>query len=210
MTDDNEITNTNTEPTKLDLLKEEASKLNITFHPNIKEEKLQLKLNDYYASQNNLDATLDKEPKEPEVVKPKLDLSLPENILTNHETQNQRRNRIRSEANRLVRVKIACMNPNKKDHQGEILTVCNSVSGTIKRYIPYNNDEGWHIPYMMFLHLKERKCQIFVKKRNDRGVLVAISKMIKEFSVELMAPLTDAEMKDLAQRQAAANGTAST
>lgn len=181
---------------ELDLLKEQATKMGITFHPNIGLDKLQAKVDNFIPGQTDAPVEVKKEPY-------KLNTALPERII---ETKTQLLDRKRKEATRMVRVRIACMNPNKKEWSGEILTVSNSLVGSIKKYIPFNNEEGWHIPYMMYLHLKERECQLFIKKKNSRGRQIAVPKMIKEFSVELLPDLTQQEMKDLAQRQAMAAG----
>jgi len=110
-------------------------------------------------------------------------------------------------ASRLVRIRVNCMNPNKTEWEGEIFTVGNRFYG-FKKYVPFNNDEGWHVPYMIYEHLKERKCQIFYNSKDDRGNKTREGKLIHEFAVELMDPLTSEEMQELAQRQAMANGTA--
>jgi len=109
-------------------------------------------------------------------------------------------------ASRLVRIRVNCMNPNKTEWEGEIFTVGNRFFG-FKKYVPFNNDEGWHVPFMIYEHLKERKCQIFYNTKDDRGNKTREGKLIHEFAVELMDPLTSEEMQELAQRQAMANGT---
>ena len=48
------------------------------------------------------------------------------------ETDGQRRQRLKLEANQLWRVRIACMNPNRRDHDGEIFTAGNGGSIKIK------------------------------------------------------------------------------
>jgi len=110
-------------------------------------------------------------------------------------------------ASRLVRIRVNCMNPNKTEWEGEIFTVSNRFFG-FKKYVPFNNDEGWHVPYMIYAHLKERKCQIFYNQKDDRGNSTRTGKLIHEFAVEVMDPLTSDEMQELAQRQAMASGSA--
>lgn len=117
-----------------------------------------------------------------------------------------RQNEKRKEAAKLIRVRVNCMNPNKRDWEGEIFTVANSVAGTFKKYVPFNNDDGWHIPNIIYQHMLERQCQIFQKKRNDRGVLVSRGRLINEFAIEVLPPLTKTELKTLAVKQAMAKG----
>jgi hypothetical protein len=114
----------------------------------------------------------------------------------------------RQEAARLVRIRLTNMNPMKKDWQGEIITVSNSVVGTFRKYVPFNAEEGWHVPNIIFQALKARQCQIFVNGRDDRGNAVKRSKQVPEFAIEELDPLSPAELQELAQRQAMAGSTA--
>ena len=39
------------------------------------------------------------------------------------------------------------MNPTKKEWEGEIITVSNAlVAVTVKKYIPFAAEDGWHVP----------------------------------------------------------------
>jgi hypothetical protein len=110
---------------------------------------------------------------------------------------------LRKEAQRLVRVRITCMNPNKKDWDGEIFTVSNSVVGTLRKYVPFNAEDGWHIPSMMLDFLRDKQfVQHYVERKN--GQEINRHKLVKEFAIEVLEPLTEEELKELAQRQAMA------
>ena len=108
------------------------------------------------------------------------------------------------EATKLVRIRVTCMNPAKKEWEGEIITVGNAGVGTYKKYIPFNADEGWHVPNIIYQALQERQCQVFVSSKTKNGVTIRQGKLIKEFAIEVLPPLTEEELKDLAQRQAMA------
>lgn len=105
-------------------------------------------------------------------------------------------------ASELVRIRVTCMNPAKKEWDGEIFTVGNTVVGTFKKYVPFNADEGWHVPRIIFEQLKARECQIFVTVKGLRGNTTRQGKVIKEFAIEELPPLTKDELQELAQRQA--------
>ena len=113
----------------------------------------------------------------------------------------------KADVGRLVRIRINCMNPDKTEWEGQIFNVSNSKFG-FKKYVPFNNDEGWHVPFMIYTHIKNRKCQIFKNSIDGRGNKTRQGLLIHEFAVELMDPLTSNEMQELAQRQAMASGTA--
>ena len=118
------------------------------------------------------------------------------------ETEVERRQRIKREALRLVRIKLVCMNPNKREWHGEIITSGNSLVGTVSKFIPFNNEDGWHVPYIIYQQLVDRKCQVFVTEKAKNGVSVRRGKQINEFSIEVLPPLTEEELQELAQRQA--------
>lgn len=167
---------------ELALLKTKADRLGIQYHPSIGVEKLREKIN----------AAMTEEPEVPVVVQPVVN------------EQDVKRS-LMNEANKLIRVRITCMNPTKKDWEGELFTVSNSVVGTQKRYVPFNAPDGWHVPQMMLNMIQERQCQVFYNEKSKLGTTVRKGKLIKEFAVEILNPLTREELKDLAQQQAMAN-----
>ena len=169
---------------ELSTLKSRADLLGVSYHPSIGVEKLREKL--ATAMEN---------------IEPKNEGT---GINVEAETKEQKRLRLLQEATKLVRIRVTCMNPAKKEWEGEIFTVGNNVVGTIKKYVPFNADEGWHVPHILYEMLKERQCQVFVSSKTKNGVTIRQGKMIKEFAIEVLPPLTEEELKDLAQRQAMA------
>ena len=73
-----------------------------------------------------------------------------------------------------------------------------------KKYVPFNADDGWHVPNIIYETMKERQCQVFTSSKTKNGVTMRQGKLIKEFAIEVLPPLTEEELKDLAQRQALA------
>lgn len=175
-------------PDELTTLKARAEQLGISFHPSIKLEKLRDKIN------AKLEGDSEEEAEEVVVA-----AGAPKG-----ETQSELRLRKRKEASELVRIRVTCMNPAKKEWDGEILSAGNSAVGTFKKYVPFNNEDGWHVPRIIYNQLLERKCQIFVTDKDGRGNKVRKGKMIREFAIEVLPQLTAAELRDLAQRQAMA------
>jgi hypothetical protein len=165
-------------------LKTRADLLGVKFHPSISVEKLREKLNAALVTEAPV-------PDEPSVV-----AAVPEETLV------QRRFRKKREANALVRIRVTCMNPAKKDWAGEIFTSGNSLVGSFTKFVPFNADEGWHVPNIIVEQIKERQCQIFVPVKDSRGNTTRKGKMIKEFAIEVMPDLTPEELAELARRQA--------
>lgn len=114
------------------------------------------------------------------------------------------RNRKRAHALALVRVVLTCMNPAKREWDGEIFTVGNSLVGSITKFVPFNNEEGWHIPRIMYNLLRDRECQIFVTVTDPNKNKIRKGKMIKEFSIDVLEPLNAEELQELKERQALA------
>ena len=170
---------------ELTTLKARADLLGIAYHPSIGLEKLRAKVGAAMSGE------APEEDKAVVVEDPEV------------ETEGQMRARCRKEANALVRVRVMNMNPAKKEWDGEIITAGNSVVGTVKKFIPFGIDDGWHVPQIILTQLQERQCTIFTSSKDARGNTVRKGKLIKEFAIEILPPLTASELADLALRQAA-------
>jgi hypothetical protein len=167
------------------LLRARADKLSIKYHPNTGAKKLKAKIEAELAPDVEEAPTALLHPSEPK-----------------RKSINQIKTEKRKYARQLVRIKLSCMNPNKKEYEGEYHTISNSVFGSITRYVPYNAEDGWHIERALFNLLKEKRCQIFKTKKDAKGRKVRKGELIKEFAIEVLAPLTHPEIKKLAQLQA--------
>lgn len=179
----------------LNALKARATLLGIQFHPSIGAEKLREKISAAMADVPATSATPDP-----------ISTVTPTAPVAAVETEAQRRKRKKEEASRLIRIRLTCMNPAKKDWDGEIFTIGNDLVGTLKKYVPFTAEDGWHVPYMMYQHLKDRMCQVFTTVKTQNGVSIRKGKLIKEFAIEELPPLTQKELHELAQRQAMAQG----
>lgn len=193
MSDDTETTLSQDELTSL---KARADMLGVTYHPSIGLEKLRDKVAEALAKDSG-----DKAP-EPDADKAKApaEVAAPE-----PETLGQRRKRLKLESLALVRIRVTCMNPAKKEWEGEIFTVGNSAIGSVTKYVPFNADEGWHVPKIIYEQLLQRQCQVFYTERSKNGINVRKGKLIREFAIELMPSLTKDELEELARRQAASH-----
>lgn len=104
---------------------------------------------------------------------------------------------------KLQRVVVRSNDPLKRESAGEIFTVGNKTINdgkAVKKYIPFNNEDGWHIPNILLDHLKAAECQIFAKvTRNGQEFMEP--KNIKAFNVEILPPLTEEERQSLEIKQ---------
>ena len=175
---------------ELATIKARLDQMKVSYHPSIGLEKAREKLAAALADKPTLDAppVAAASPAEPEP-----------------ESERERLQRLKREALRLIRIRVTCMNPNKRELEGELITVGNSLIGTVTKFVPFNNEEGWHVPHIMYEALADRKCQVFFTEKLKNGVAVRRGKQISEFAIEVLPPLTEEELHDLAQRQAMAH-----
>jgi len=117
------------------------------------------------------------------------------------ETLGQKKARLKKEAERLVRCRVSCMNPDKNGIPGEVKSVGNRFIGQITQYVPYNN-EPIHLRHIIFEMLKECKYTMHVISKNKLGMDVTTPKQVKEFNIEILPFLTQAEIDDLKHQQA--------
>lgn len=130
----------------------------------------------------------------------------PAEVDLSNETEGQKKNRLRREAMALVRVNVSCMDPQKKNLKGELICVSNRNFGTIQRFVPFNRD--WHIEKVLYDVLMEKEYMVFDREKTGRaGIEVATPRNVPAFNIRVLPPLTKGELKDLAQRQAMADGT---
>ncbi len=167
-------------PDELTMLKERADQMHITYHPSIGLEKLKEKVNTILSPTKESAA----------VAVPK------------KETPGEKRIRIKAKATRLIRIRVTCMDPNKKGWPGEIITVGNSLIGEIKKFVPFNAEEGYHVPWAIFNHIKKKKRQEFREIKARNGMKVKRGYLVPAFAIEELPPLTTEELKALAERQA--------
>lgn len=179
---------------ELETLKARADQLNISYHPSIGVAALRTKVAAAIAG--------DEAPKDAE--SEKTEKAPKAGVL--EETEPMRLRRLKREALELVRIRITCMNPSKKEWSGEIFTVGNNLIGTVSKFVPFGLDEGWHVPRIMLDMLQGRQVQTFVNEKARNGIQTRRGKLIKEFAIEILPALTAVELKELAQRQAMAAG----
>ena len=179
-------------PSELEVLKQRATLMNIKFSNNISVEKLREKIEAAQAKD------------EPEVKESAVNpLGEKQEAGVKKMTLGQK---IRAEQTRLIRVRIQNLDPKKKDLPGEIITVANEYMGTVRKFVPFGEvtDNGYHIPYCIYEFLKERKFINITTRKGKNGLPDIRATEAREFSIEVLPPLTEAELAQLAQAQIAA------
>lgn len=157
---------------ELTLLKERADLMGIKYHSNIGLETLKERVNAALASDTPKTSVL---------------------------TERQEKMLAIQEANRLVRIRVTCMDPNRKGWAGDFFTVMNSTFGTIKKYVPYNKE--WHVPVVIMKMLKRKKRQEFYEIPDKSGRKFKQARMVPMYAVEELPALSREQLKELARQQ---------
>ena len=114
---------------------------------------------------------------------------------------------LKSEALKLVRVRISCMNPQLAKLGSVIITTGNEYIGTVRKVVFFGEktENGYHIPQVILNVLQRRKFQQIVEERGHQGHMVPRARWMKEFNIEILPPLTQKELNALKDRQLATN-----
>jgi hypothetical protein len=183
MSEDFTVDNSDLVVDELETLKARARQLDIKFHPSIGVDSLREKVNAKITGEDS-DAG--------ETV-----------TIKNEKNEHEFRKQKIAEAKKLVRVIVVPMDPLKVQWPGDIFSVSNGVIGTVRHYVPFNNEEGWHLPQVLVNHLKQQKCQIFRMQKNAKGQMIPVSRLINAYAVTELPALTQDELTELARRQVA-------
>lgn len=201
---------------ELSLLKDRARLMGLNFSNNISLEKLRTKVTEAMegtsakevqsdsvaAAKVNPLALDDKPVAQPEVVEaaPAIPVS-PKVALRQY---------LQREQTKLIRLRITNMDPKKKDLPGEIITVANEYIGTVKKYIPFGeqSENGYHVPMCIYEQLESRR---FLSVRVSKDPVTKQTRVdtswAREFALEILPPLTQKEMGELAAAQLAAGNS---
>lgn len=119
------------------------------------------------------------------------------------------RQRLYEENMKLVRLRITNLDPKKRELPGEIFTIANEYLGTVRKFIPYGSatDNGYHVPYCIYKALRKRQfVSISTRKKQGSDQTIVEQRLVAEFALEVLPPLTPKEIATLAASQAAAGG----
>ena len=108
---------------------------------------------------------------------------------------------VQKRAMKLVRCIITCNNPNKRSYQGEIFCVRNKSIDMVKKMVPFNVPT--HVPQILLNMIKEKQLQHFTAKRLPNGIESKTVKLVPEYNIEILPPLTSEEFNAIKQKQLA-------
>jgi len=107
---------------------------------------------------------------------------------------------------KLVRIVVTPNDPLMSAYPGLIFTV--GASGInkgqmVKKFVPFNNEEGWHVPNIILQQIEHAEMQKFKTVTMPNGEKVLEPYITKKFNVRILDPLTPEEMDRLTASQAA-------
>lgn len=182
---------------ELEMLKNRARIMGITFSNNIRADTLRARIK----------AQLEGEDQQQEEVEASKDGKDAQELTPIQKKMAKRQKMVREQM-RLVRVRVTNLNPNKKNLPGEIFTFANETLGAVRKYVPYGEvtENGYHIPYCIYNQLKSREFLLIKTRKGRNGRPVVETSMAREFALEVLPPLTEKEIAQLAAAQAAKGG----
>ena len=165
---------------KLAALKETADTLGIAYHPNIGEDALSKKIADHASA-------------------------VVETTTVKRRNINLREH-LKQQSMKLVRIRISCLDPKKKDLPGEIFTVANEYIGTVRKFVPYGDatDDGYHVPHCLYEMLNNSQFLSIRTIKDKKGNSRIETSYVRQFAIEVLPPLTTEELRELATAQQAA------
>jgi len=110
-------------------------------------------------------------------------------------------------AMKLVRVVVTPNDPGMVNYPGLIFTVgVSSINNgrMIKKFVPFNNEEGWHVPTIILRQIEHAEMQKFKTVTRPNGEKVLEPYLTKKFNVRVLPDLTPKEIRILADQQVAA------
>lgn len=193
---------------ELKMLKEQAVLMGLKFHPNTGLEKMRILVKEAKEASTDDPEVGEKRAEEQATIQEAAetagaDTFTPMQKQTPKQLQAQRR----KEAMALVRIRMTNMNPVNTNLRGVIPSVGNADVGFIKKFVPFN--VPWHVPKVILNYLKGKKfvTHYEVNDPSRPGKKLKRKRLVPEYAIEVLPPLTEQELQDLAQRQAMRDGT---
>jgi len=104
-------------------------------------------------------------------------------------------------AMKLTRVVVTPNDPAMVNYPGLIFSV--GATGLnngrmVKKFVPFNNEEGWHVPQILLNQIENGQMQKFKTVVRPNGEKVLEPYLTKKFNVRILDPLTPEELKEVA------------
>lgn len=193
------------EPTdRLTLLKERADTMGIKYHHKANADTISNLIEKALGESEKTDNTTTDTPSAVQTAD--ILLSNNEHIPQEYKPLNegQRKSELLKQARKNVRCIVTCHNPAKSSSTGEFHTVANGIVPKITTMVQYNVET--HVPQIILNMLRERTYeQFYTYKEEKTGDNLRRSRTIKEYSIQVLDPLTEKELQVIRERQISRN-----
>lgn len=184
--------------TRLESLKKKADTLGIKYKSNISEATLAEKINKVLADEATAKEASDADDDEDPEAESKTEEAVVVKAQPKEDAAEQRKRSLR-----MHRVIVRPVDPRRTQLKGEIVTAGNGSIGVTGKYIPFNNEAGYHVPEILLNALKDRQFTEFYTVTDQHGNEQTKSRQRKAFIIETLDPLTEAELAEIRARQRA-------
>ena len=113
---------------------------------------------------------------------------------------------LKEKALHLKRIIVTPNDPELSGHSGLVFTVLSSAINNgkaIKKYVPFNNEEGWHVPNIIYNQIVNAEMQKFKSIKAANGDTILQPYQSKKYNVQILPDLTQKEVDKLAASQTA-------
>ena len=178
-----------------DELKARAEELGLSYNSNIKTDALAELITN---AENGLTPEIVAAAKEAEEVSKKLVADKPAEKVAPVENKAKTIGQVKAEARKnamkLVRCIVTSMDKDKADLSGEIISCGNSMTGMIKKFIPFGKE--WHVPTVILDALKDKNMLVTRDRRTEKGI-VKEHHEVSQYNVQILPDLTQEELNRL-------------
>jgi len=200
----------------LEAAKAEADRTGVKYHPSAKAETIRKKIAEHVAKQQTNEPQKEAVPVADEAMVASDGFVIhrtPDGLVDkskhvmSHPTKMhpKLRRALKMEALELIRIKITCMNPAKKEMKGDFFTFQNALVGTVRKFVPFNtaHADAYHVPRCIYDLLQSKKFQSFSKIKSVKGVDIQQGRLVKEYAIEILPKLNKEELNEIAKIQRA-------
>ena len=109
----------------------------------------------------------------------------------------------------LRRVIVTPNDPEMSSRHGAIFTAGSSKVNNgkmVKKYVPFGNEEGWHVPQIIYDQIKYAEMRKSKPHTDAKGNQTMVQYVAKRYNIQDLPPLTKDEMDKLAASQQAKSG----
>lgn len=176
-----------------DELKARAEELGISYNSNIKTDALAELISN---AEQGITPEIAEAAKAAEEVSKKLGEDKPkeEKVENKARTIGQVKADARKASLKLVRCIVTSMDKDKADLSGEIISCGNSMTGMIKKFVPFGKE--WHVPVVLLETLRDKKMLMVRDRRTPKGTIKEHYE-VPQYNVQILPDLTQEELNRL-------------